>query len=140
MVQCVPLESLLLARAVTRVHLLVLDVEGAERAVLSHLDLAKFDVQVSGRWDMGPDVSCLFLFKFYVFFIGSLFFSSSFFLSFFFSSSSSFFFVFSFFFVGNITFTSKEVVLQRSQCPQVAVFVCCRWCSWSGRSCGRWRN
>ncbi|XP_045108109.1 protein Star-like [Portunus trituberculatus] len=46
MVQCVPLESLLLALGVGRVHLLVLDVEGAERAIMSHLDLGRFDVQV----------------------------------------------------------------------------------------------
>ncbi|XP_053641072.1 protein Star-like [Cherax quadricarinatus] len=45
-VQCVPLESLLLAMGVTRVDLLVLDVEGAELAILGHFDLQKFDVQV----------------------------------------------------------------------------------------------
>ncbi|XP_064107226.1 uncharacterized protein LOC135216113 [Macrobrachium nipponense] len=31
---------------VTRIDLLVLDIEGAELAVLKHFDLAKFDVQV----------------------------------------------------------------------------------------------
>ncbi|XP_045615917.2 uncharacterized protein [Procambarus clarkii] len=45
-VQCIPLESLLLAMGVTRVDLLSLDVEGAELAILDHFDLKKFDVQV----------------------------------------------------------------------------------------------
>ncbi|XP_068233800.1 protein Star-like [Palaemon carinicauda] len=45
-VQCIPLESMLMALRVTRVDLLVLDIEGAEMAVLKHFDLDKFDVQV----------------------------------------------------------------------------------------------
>ncbi|KAK8378991.1 hypothetical protein O3P69_009617 [Scylla paramamosain] len=45
-VQCVALESLLMALGVRRVDLLVLDVEGAEQAILDHLDLDKFNVQV----------------------------------------------------------------------------------------------
>ncbi|XP_045108108.1 uncharacterized protein LOC123502882 [Portunus trituberculatus] len=45
-VQCVALESLLMSLGVQRVDLLVLDVEGAEQAVLNHLDLDKFNVQV----------------------------------------------------------------------------------------------
>ncbi|XP_066978083.1 protein Star-like isoform X2 [Macrobrachium rosenbergii] len=45
-VQCIPLESMLSALHVTRIDLLVLDIEGAELAVLKHFDLEKFDVQV----------------------------------------------------------------------------------------------
>ncbi|KAG7162841.1 Star-like 17 [Homarus americanus] len=43
-VQCIPLESILLSLGVTRVDLLVLDVEGAELAILGHFDLQKFNV------------------------------------------------------------------------------------------------
>ncbi|KAK3850117.1 hypothetical protein Pcinc_043157 [Petrolisthes cinctipes] len=46
MVQCLPLESILLAMGVRQVDLLVLDVEGAEMAILGHLDLHQFNVQV----------------------------------------------------------------------------------------------
>ncbi|KAK7083778.1 hypothetical protein SK128_009708 [Halocaridina rubra] len=45
-VQCIPLESLLYAMNVSRIDLLVLDVEGAELDIFKHFDLAKFDVQV----------------------------------------------------------------------------------------------
>ncbi|XP_037785602.1 uncharacterized protein LOC119581281 [Penaeus monodon] len=45
-VPCIPLESLLLAMQVNRIDLLVLDVEGAEMAILDHFDLEKFNVQV----------------------------------------------------------------------------------------------
>ncbi|XP_069988892.1 uncharacterized protein [Penaeus vannamei] len=45
-VPCIPLESLLLAIQVNKIDLLVLDVEGAEMAILDHLDLEKFNVQV----------------------------------------------------------------------------------------------
>ncbi|KAK3880006.1 hypothetical protein Pcinc_015461 [Petrolisthes cinctipes] len=46
MIQCLPLESILLAMGVRQVDLLVLDVEGAEMAILGHLDLHQFNVQV----------------------------------------------------------------------------------------------
>ncbi|XP_042874913.1 uncharacterized protein LOC122255038 [Penaeus japonicus] len=45
-VPCIPLESLLMAMQVTKIDLLVLDVEGAEMAILEHFDLEKFSVQV----------------------------------------------------------------------------------------------
>ncbi|KAK4302368.1 hypothetical protein Pmani_025553 [Petrolisthes manimaculis] len=46
MIQCLPLESILLAMGVRQVDLLVLDVEGAEMAILGHFDLRQFNVQV----------------------------------------------------------------------------------------------
>lgn len=56
-VQCLPLESLLLALEMTQVDLLVLDIEGAEMAVLGHLDLQKFNVQVlCVEWKKGDEV------------------------------------------------------------------------------------
>ncbi|KAG0721967.1 hypothetical protein GWK47_045354 [Chionoecetes opilio] len=56
-VQCVPLQSLLVALGVTQVDLLVLDVEGAERAILDHLDLDRFNVQLPAPVPSPP--SCL---------------------------------------------------------------------------------
>lgn len=38
-----------MALEVTQIDLLVLDMEGAEMAVLGHLDLQKFNVQVSNE-------------------------------------------------------------------------------------------
>ncbi|XP_076048213.1 uncharacterized protein LOC143029453 [Oratosquilla oratoria] len=45
-VQCLPLQSLLLALQVSKVDLLSLDVEGGEMAIIENFDLDKFNVQV----------------------------------------------------------------------------------------------
>ncbi|KAA0186766.1 hypothetical protein HAZT_HAZT009781 [Hyalella azteca] len=48
-VQCIPLCSLLAALNMTRVDLLVLDVEGAEMDILRNFDFDEFDIQVRHR-------------------------------------------------------------------------------------------